>query len=140
MPSSTTRPLAVVTGASSGIGFELARQFAEHGYDLVVAAEDEGINTTAQELASTGARQHRRSPVVRWSLRHGHQQTLVYPVPFSGSPMGLVRPMSMEVGAGSTGGGGPTGGAGSTGGGGSTGGRGSAAPSARAPARWPARA
>jgi uncharacterized protein len=55
MTSSTTRPLAVVTGASSGIGFELARQFAEHGYDLVVAAEDEGINTAAQALASTGA-------------------------------------------------------------------------------------
>jgi uncharacterized protein len=39
------RPLAVVTGASSGIGLELARQFAEHGFDLVVAAEDEAIET-----------------------------------------------------------------------------------------------
>jgi uncharacterized protein len=37
------RPLAVVTGASSGIGLELARQFTEHGFDLVVAAEDEAI-------------------------------------------------------------------------------------------------
>jgi uncharacterized protein len=39
--SDASRPLAVVTGASSGIGYELARKFAERGYDLVVAAEDE---------------------------------------------------------------------------------------------------
>ena len=32
-------PLAVVAGASSGIGLELARQFSANGFDLVVAAE-----------------------------------------------------------------------------------------------------
>lgn len=37
------RPLAVVTGASSGIGYELAKVFAEHGFDLLVVAEDDGI-------------------------------------------------------------------------------------------------
>jgi len=42
--------LALVTGASSGIGFELAKQFAEHRFDLVVVAEDEGIHTAAHEL------------------------------------------------------------------------------------------
>lgn len=35
-----SRPLALVTGASDGIGYELARQFAEHGFDLVVCAEE----------------------------------------------------------------------------------------------------
>ena len=32
-----TRPLAMVTGASSGIGYELARQCAMNGFDLLVA-------------------------------------------------------------------------------------------------------
>ena len=34
-----TRDLAVVTGASSGIGLELARQFASNGFDLILAAD-----------------------------------------------------------------------------------------------------
>ena len=50
MAESTGSGLAVVTGASSGIGFELARQFAEHGFDLIVAAEEEGIVGAADEL------------------------------------------------------------------------------------------
>lgn len=50
MAKSTGSGLAVVTGASSGIGFELARQFAEHGFELIVVAEDEGIGGAADEL------------------------------------------------------------------------------------------
>ena len=48
------RPLALVTGASSGIGFELARQFAQHGYDLVVNAENDEIEQAAQQLREHG--------------------------------------------------------------------------------------
>jgi uncharacterized protein len=55
MTTSTDRPLALVTGASSGIGLELAKQFAEHGYDLVICAEDAGIEQAASELAALGA-------------------------------------------------------------------------------------
>jgi short-subunit dehydrogenase len=50
------RPLAVVTGGSHGIGYELARQFAEHGYDLLIAAEDSGrLGEAAQALQQAGA-------------------------------------------------------------------------------------
>jgi uncharacterized protein len=48
------KPLAVVTGASSGIGLSLARQFVDHGFDVVVAAEDDGIHAAAAELAHSG--------------------------------------------------------------------------------------
>ncbi|WP_210441445.1 SDR family NAD(P)-dependent oxidoreductase [Nocardioides xinjiangensis] len=46
------RQLAVVTGASSGIGLELARQFAEHDFDLIVAAEDDELAVAAAVLRS----------------------------------------------------------------------------------------
>jgi short-subunit dehydrogenase len=48
------RPLAAVTGASSGIGLELARQFARHDFDLVVAAEDDEIAVAAAILRAEG--------------------------------------------------------------------------------------
>lgn len=44
----------MVTGASSGIGYELAKQFAQHGFDLLVAAEDERIESAAKEIAVDG--------------------------------------------------------------------------------------
>ena len=53
-----SRPLAVVTGASSGIGRELARQFATNGFDVVVAAEDGGLGMAADDLAHSGANIH----------------------------------------------------------------------------------
>jgi short-subunit dehydrogenase len=52
-----TNEFAVVTGASSGIGFELAKQFAEHGYDLLIIAEDAGIDQAAADLRRDGRTQ-----------------------------------------------------------------------------------
>ncbi|MDM7829904.1 SDR family NAD(P)-dependent oxidoreductase [Cellulomonas edaphi] len=49
------RPLAVVTGASSGIGLELALQFVNHGFDLIVTAEGPDIALAADSLAAGGA-------------------------------------------------------------------------------------
>jgi short-subunit dehydrogenase len=45
-------PLAVVTGASTGIGRALAREFVEHGFDVVIAAEEPAIHEAAAELAT----------------------------------------------------------------------------------------
>ena len=52
--TNTSRPLAVVTGASSGIGYELAKLCAQNGYDLVVAA-DEPIDAAAEAFRALGA-------------------------------------------------------------------------------------
>lgn len=48
------RPLAIVTGASSGIGYHLARLCAENGFDLVIAA-DRPLEGAAQDFESCGA-------------------------------------------------------------------------------------
>jgi short-subunit dehydrogenase len=48
------RPLAVVTGASTGIGLELARLCASQGYDLIVAADEPLIENAARELSNGG--------------------------------------------------------------------------------------
>jgi short-subunit dehydrogenase len=49
----TTKPFAIVTGASSGIGLELAREAAERGYDLLIAA-DRSLDEPAAELRALG--------------------------------------------------------------------------------------
>jgi len=54
-PTRRTRPLAVVTGASSGIGFELARLCAANGFDLILAA-DEPLDQAAEAVRRLGAR------------------------------------------------------------------------------------
>jgi short-subunit dehydrogenase len=55
--TTSTNQFAVITGASSGIGFELARQFAEHDFDLLLAAEDDAIEQAAADLRRDGQNQ-----------------------------------------------------------------------------------
>jgi len=48
--AANSRPLAIVTGASAGIGYELAKICAENGFDLIVAADQPKITQAAQEF------------------------------------------------------------------------------------------
>ena len=56
MNDAPPRPLALVTGASAGIGVELARELARHGHDLVLTARRvEPMQALADELRAAGA-------------------------------------------------------------------------------------
>ena len=50
-----TRPWAIVTGASTGIGYELAKQCRDNGFDLLIAADEPEIERAAASLRQDGA-------------------------------------------------------------------------------------
>jgi len=52
--NATSRQLAVVTGASTGIGLELARLCAQQAFDLIIAADEPLIENAARELSQSG--------------------------------------------------------------------------------------
>ncbi len=52
--STTNRQFAIVTGASAGIGYELAKQCAQNGFDLLIAADEPAINTAADDFRALG--------------------------------------------------------------------------------------
>lgn len=50
--TSDTRPFAIVTGASTGIGYELARECLDNGFDVLIAADEADIEQAAGRLRS----------------------------------------------------------------------------------------
>lgn len=50
-----SKPFAIVTGASSGIGFELAATCAREAFDLLVAADVSEIASAADRFRALGA-------------------------------------------------------------------------------------
>jgi uncharacterized protein len=50
----STKKLAVVTGTSTGIGYELAKVCAKNGFDLIVAADEDEIENAAKTLRMSG--------------------------------------------------------------------------------------
>ena len=54
VPEEMNEKFAIVTGASSGIGYELAAQFAQHGYDLLIVSKGDGISQAAEDLRALG--------------------------------------------------------------------------------------
>jgi len=55
MATEENRRFAVVTGASSGIGFELAKVLAAEGFDLLISAEDGELTSAMMILQEEGA-------------------------------------------------------------------------------------
>ena len=52
--ATAARQFAIVTGASTGIGFELAKEAASNGYDLLIAADEPEIEQAAVDLRHEG--------------------------------------------------------------------------------------
>jgi short-subunit dehydrogenase len=50
MATSPKNSFAVVTGASIGIGYHLARVFAQNGFDLLVTSEDAKLADAVKEF------------------------------------------------------------------------------------------
>jgi short-subunit dehydrogenase len=53
---SDPRPFAIITGASTGIGFKLAKRCVKQGYDLLIAADEPEIEKAAASLRDGGTK------------------------------------------------------------------------------------
>ncbi|MGN9793304.1 SDR family NAD(P)-dependent oxidoreductase [Streptomyces sp. OZ13] len=84
----SSNPLAVVTGASSGIGFELGKQLAERGFDLIVNAEDDArLRQAAERMRAAGT----TVQAVRADLRdHDETERLYEAVSRTGRPVAVA--------------------------------------------------
>ena len=71
----TTKPLAVITGGSGGIGLELAKVFASEGYDLVIAADSAAkLKEAVQQIEPSNEKARIETVVVDLSKPSGPQK------------------------------------------------------------------
>jgi short-subunit dehydrogenase len=68
------KKLAVITGASSGIGYELAKQFIENGYDVFITSESPGISQAEIDFRGMGQEVH----VLQMDLRTAEGVQVLY--------------------------------------------------------------
>jgi short-subunit dehydrogenase len=96
MLNNSNKPLAVVTGASSGIGLELAKQFAQHGFDVLMAAETPLITAAAASVRQAGV----QVETVQADLaEYDGVETLYREIQSSGRPVDAIA-INAGVGAG----------------------------------------
>jgi len=62
-------PLAIVTGASSGIGYEFAKCCARGGFDLLVAADEPAIQNAAEDGSVKNLGRYAASWIAGWPNR-----------------------------------------------------------------------
>jgi short-subunit dehydrogenase len=85
MPSETERSLALVTGGSSGIGLELARQCLDNGYDVLLVA-DVGLGEAVEQLSAGPA----VTPLVADLTTHEGNERVVEAVAAQSAPLELL--------------------------------------------------
>ncbi|MCU0301178.1 MAG: SDR family NAD(P)-dependent oxidoreductase [Candidatus Nanopelagicales bacterium] len=94
-----TPTVAVVTGASSGIGKELARLLLQDGWTVVAAAEDPSIMMAAEELSRDGGEGRVETVQVDLSSAEGVEQLWERATAGGGREVDLVA-LNAGVGAG----------------------------------------
>jgi uncharacterized protein len=88
-PTTTSRPLALVTGASSGIGYELARKLAEVGYDIVA------VSSNRDKLTQAVDRIAQENPNVHVEIAHADLRTPDGVTMLYGTVNSLGRPVDI---------------------------------------------
>lgn len=82
---------AVVTGGSSGIGRELARQFASHGYDVLITSENgPQLEEAAADLRADGAQSVRVETFVADLTRYDEVDALANRIKDAGRPLDAI--------------------------------------------------